>query len=90
MPSSRLRTDPFGLCVLEDEFRPLPVTPKTVVCPDVIGDANFEQQVRPILHDLAIKPVRFGPRPDGFAVTFKDRRDAARFRLFYPGDCVTA
>lgn len=90
MSSRRLRSDPFGLCVLEGGYTPPPVTAETVVCSDVLGDQAFEDEVRPLLRELALRPVRFGPRDDGFAVTFKTLDEAARFRLFYDGTCVTA
>lgn len=82
-------TLPSPLTVAEDEFTGHPITTSTIICKEIYEEADFEEQVMPVLKSLRISPLNRGLQVEGMALNFRSREDAAKFRLFYDGDTAT-
>jgi hypothetical protein len=78
-----VRFSPLQTC--EDSFEPTPVSPASVICLNLWGALGHVKMKRLAAeHNLKVRD--YGLTERGVSIRFYHRRDAAIFRMFYPGE----
>ncbi len=78
------------LTTCEDAFVSSPIGDTAVVCVDVFGSKDVNEQLLSVAENLAIDVKETILQHDGVALVFSDRRAATLFRLFYNGQTRVA